>query len=251
MNIQGRYEEESNLLRSHYYLLRDRYTESAVPIKIYGNVVYLHKNFRGYVSHKFTHKEFMSIIRVLGMGYFKIKITNAKEVIKNYNNYEDKITSTIIQTPNQKNKIGILDLNGYVNFDSKLVHDTTISFEPIDLDEIKTRNTLLFGGFEFAEIENNDDTLFNYNVDVLNIVHFFKYINLVFNAQVSNILQNPISAVFLEYTHSYEIYKISKNKAIFIEGISPSLYDLLITNTIFSYIKNIASVNYIYNTPTR
>lgn len=248
---KNRYQEESNLLRSHYYILRDKYDEFAVAFKVDTSVVYLHKNFRGYVPHKFTHQEFMSIIRVLGLRYFKLRCVNYKEILKEFTQHTDTITTRVVDQIKPDQRYFLLKGDNRVDFCARLVQETELSFSQFNLEELKGFNIALFGEFKLEPVCSNDPIYFQYDTSELNLIHFFKFVNHTFDADVANILQNCITAVFLEYMQAFELFKIHKRKEAFVQDITPTLYDFLTTNKIFDYIKNIASVDYIYTTPIR
>ncbi|QLI62423.1 HgNV_049 [Dikerogammarus haemobaphes nudivirus] len=258
---QNRYEEESNLLRSHYYLLKTRYDDQAVPIKVGDVIIFLHKNFRGYVPHKFTHKDFMSIIRVFGLQYFNVRCKNIKALLQTFKTFEDTMMIHVEDNVNNSKikGLGVLLEDNKSTFEKQIIATTNALYKSFDVEKLKDRNIALYGTLKFEFLQQENST-FQFNIqktqeenqtEDLNIVHFFKFINKMFNANVSNILQNPISAVFLEFTLAYEIYKIGKNLNVFIESIAPSLYDFAITNKIFNYIENIEHVNCQYTTPIK
>lgn len=248
MDNKNRFEEQSNLLRSHYYLLKRSYTSEAIPLIFQGSTVYLHKDFRGFATHKFTHQDFKSIIKVLGMSYFKIHCLNLKDTIKNYQNFDDEMTYKI-EKGNVTGNVSILSKKNKLKLDSELLNCTKPTFQNFNIDEIIERNIGLFGVLNLKIIESNDEILFNYKNKEINIIHYFEYFNRIFNINISTILQNPITSVFIECVEAFELYKINKDIEGFIDIISPSLYDFMITNIIFKYIKNIDCINDIFTTP--
>lgn len=248
MNNKNRFEEQSNLLRSHYYLLKTPYTPEAIPLIFQGSTVYLHKDFRGFSAHKFTHQDFKSIIKVLGMRYFKIHCLNLKGVIKNYQNFDDCMTYKIKKT-NLNGNVSVLSKKNKLKLEYELLNFTKPTFQNFNIDEIIERSISLFGILNLKIIESNDDLLFNYNNREINIIHYFEYFNHIFNINISTILQNPITSVFIECVEAFELYKINKDIEGFIDIISPSSYDFMITNIIFKYIKNIDCINDIFINP--
>ena len=85
----SRLKENGSLLRSHYYLLANKYQSYAVPLVVNGVTAYLHKGLRGYSYNHFTHTQFKSLIRILGFKFFKFKFTNVKDIISKCNDWSD------------------------------------------------------------------------------------------------------------------------------------------------------------------
>lgn len=241
--MDNRLSDSTNVLRSHYYILKNKFNEFAIPLSINNKLVYLHKMYRGFSKHHFTHSDFMSIIRVLGFKYFNFKCTNIKNLINNAFDNDSLYTSVCLEdSNNNENSDIILNYDNIVLFSNE--YKSYIDFENffnIDKDHLKARNLWLYGKPSIEIVNSNNKFTFNYDKDVLNIVEFYNYIDSCFNSKVSSILQNPISSVYLQLSIAFDFYKITNNIQMFALDIFPSMYDYCITFSIFKYIEEIGN----------
>uniref|UniRef100_A0AAU8GE72 Uncharacterized protein n=1 Tax=Faxonius propinquus nudivirus TaxID=3139431 RepID=A0AAU8GE72_9VIRU len=243
--------EDTNLLRSHYYLFSEKYDNTATPLTINDNTVYLHKNYRGYGRNYFTHTNFCSLIRILGFKYFKFNIVNLSAMKKNYNQFDDCSYSLVVDDFNNDKITNILDINNEIVSDKYNIYANFENLLNINQSSIIFRNSWLY--IDPIINFNNFDSpeYFDYKTNNFSIIHFFKYINYILNSNVSNILQAPIKSVFSNLSLDYNAFILLKDYKTFGKEILPSMYDYLVTYNIFEYIDNIHKIDKKYTAPTK
>lgn len=247
--LTNRNSDDTNILRSHYYILKERYDEQAIPLHLYDTIAYLHKRHRGFAAYHFTHLDFISIIKVLSFRYFHFQCTNLNDILGKSKETESCIMDIEVQEIDNTDSIPILSESNTLLFNKRCVAKTnTGEFFNYTKDAIKNRNIWLCSMPDIIFIESKDPLLFNYAYDKLNIIHFFNYIKSCFKANISSILQNPILSVYSQISISFEIYKMMKQFDIFTLDIMPSMYDFLITYSFFGYIRDIDKIDTIYTT---
>nr|WOZ57637.1 hypothetical protein MmNV_44 [Menippe mercenaria nudivirus] len=229
MNI---YTEDTNLLRTHYYISVDKMSKYSIPISVGNDKVYIHKDIRGFKTEKFTHRNFVSLLRVLAFAYMRFKCVNIDEILteakaKLFVNEESKI---IVPTKQK----------GYYAMDGEIQNNKCFVFqcENYSLDDIRNRNVWVFGTPDIQSIPEND-YLFDYKGE-LDLCHFVRYINHTFKSDmISTILQNPLNVVFEEMSVKYYAYRIYNNIKVLSHLLFPSIYDFLTGQAILDYIKNV------------
>ena len=246
-----RLKEDGNLLRSHYYLLVKKYQYYATPLTINNTTVYIHKGSRGYSYNHFTHREFKSLIRILGFKYFNFKFINLESIISKYNNWTDceydiltnnkkNNTNTTIKTPDS---LVIKNQEIYTKIE-KTMNDEFL--RKLDINKFQERNLSLplDGSLPIISTNGLNET------KSFNIKSFYKYINNTLKSNVSFILQNCISCVYKEIHCKFEFYKIHRNLKLFQLDILPTPADYIITFKLFDYIENIHNLPEKYKHPS-
>ena len=240
----SRAKEDSNLLRSHYYLLVKKYQYSATPLRVNKITAYLHKGSRGYSYNHFTHTDFKSLIRILGFKFFNFKFVNLKSIISKCNNWKDCEYLAKKDEKRHHDSLVIINqeiptkMNKYMN-DEFLIR--------VDTNKFQERNLGLPLDGTLPIIEVDGESLMKNSFDVIS---FYKYINNVLKSNVSYILQNCITSVYKELNYKYEFYKIHKNLNLFQMDILPTPADYIIAFRIFDYIENIHNIPEKYKHPS-
>ena len=262
-----RLKEDGNLLRSHYYLLVKKYQYYATPLRINDTTIYIHKGSRGYSYNHFTHREFKSLIRILGFKYFNFKFINLESIISKCNNWTDCEYDILTNDDNNNDKN---NNNNDNSDDGKNNKNTTINcphslviknqeiyakiekimndefLRKLDINKFRERKLNLPLDGSLPIIISNDSNERQH----FNIQSFFKYINNVLKSNVSFILQNCITSVYKELNYKFEFYKIHRNLKLFQLDILPPPADYIITFKLFDYIENIHNLPEKYKHPS-
>lgn len=225
--------DETNLLRSHYYISKTEYDKYCVPITFNGKTSYIIKEFRGFKNEKFTHVNFISLFRVLGFSFMNFTFDNFDEIMENTLKYIQTFNSTSRQIESQQvgynclNEKNELQPNAYIDF----IED----IDKIRYEDVIDRNIWPFG---VPQISENENTMYNYeNEDTIDFCEFINYINKIFKSNIATILQNPINFVYEEINYKFTMYKLFKNKKLLAFDLLPSIYDYLIAQSILDYIE--------------
>lgn len=194
--------------RNNYFILKEKQMNNAVPIKYNNNIVYLHKNVRGWRKDSFSHREMASLVRVVMLRFFGYKCENIKEIMDTFQ-YMD-----IYYEFNENDEIVIK---------STFLHGNIIESSSA---EIFGRQNIV----RFAKFEHED----------FNIIDFCDYFDRHFETNISSLLNDTIISVYQQlYVYYYTICKFSQKEEVFQKCISPTIYDYMMTNKILNYISNV------------
>ena len=196
------------LERNNYFILKEKHMNNAVPIKYNGNIVYLHKNVRGWHKDSFSHREMSSLVRVVMFRFFGFRCKNIKDLMNTFT-----------------------ELDIYYDYDDEgnIVINPTFSHANI----IETTSVDIFGRPNIVRFEN-------YKYDDFNVLDFCDYFNRQFETNITSLLNDIILSIHKQlYVYYYTLYKISKNEEVFKKCISPTIYDYMMTKKILNYIANV------------
>lgn len=228
--------DETNLLRTHYYILKQPKSQNCIPLKFKEKTVYLHKECRGFAKYKFTHVNFISLFRVLGFSYMNFECTNLEEILKKAKLY--------IQAPTVERKIVKTNLSGRNLLTDKglVVKDQYISYreheDTLNLNDVIDRNAWPFD-FPNVKVVEGCDVTFDYKSKNVDFYHFVIYINRIFNSNIATTLQNPIRIVYEEINSKYNMYRLLNNLQFLGLNLLPSVYDYFTSQSIIDYIENV------------
>ncbi|UBZ25548.1 hypothetical protein CcNV_063 [Crangon crangon nudivirus] len=245
VNNISRLNDQTNLLRSHYYLFKNKYEVSAVGLQVNDSVAYLHKEYRGYGYHHFTHTDLVCMIKVLGFHYFGFRIDNLNESLVLA---RDMSSCACNYIPSTEPEVGIYYLypDNKVDYTMRWVCDAP--HRSVKADILQMRHLHPYG---IPHVVSQDTSRFDYKTLEFNRLDFFEYINTVLKANVSAILQNPISCVYSKLAQVLEIYKYTYNRQLFYSDILPSIYEYMTAINILYYIENINNIDDVYTRPIR
>ncbi len=231
MNI---FNDETILLRSHYYITKNKETEYSIPIHFNGKTVYITKDYRGYNYQKLTHTHIQSLIRVLGFSYLGFDVKNIDRII-------DEVKMRL-HTPATRDEMDASTTDFILTKDNKLIQNKKIIYSSdkniLSLDVIKARFLWPCTNIPVIVPKKEQKFQFNYK-EPLELHKFVQYINAFFKSNISTVIQSPLILVFNDLNVKYTIYKITNNLNMFSKNICPSIFDYMIVNTIVDYIKTI------------
>ena len=243
----SRLKEDGNLLRSHYYLLVNKYQSYAVPLVVNGVTAYLHKGLRGYSYNHFSHTQFKSLIRILGFKFFNLKFTNFKDILSKCNDWSDcEYVTTLISNDKDTECKVIRNQKIYTKSKRYMKDDFLLN---VNINIFQERNLGLPLDGKRPIIKKSDRSNLIKSKKELKLIAFFKYINKVLKANVSYILQNCITSVYKELNYKYKFYKIHKMVKIFQYDILPTTSDYITAIKIFDYIENVHNISEKYKHP--
>lgn len=230
------YSEDTNLLRTHYYISSERQSIYDVQVRISGNHAFFNKDVRGHRSVKFTHVNMMSLLRVLAFSYMGFQCVNIDDLMNNamsmmfVDNEEERIVVTTPHPGFYVERKGVVE-KAYLA--SKCI------MAPAVHEEIRERNLWPFGE-PIIERLPHDDNLFSYTtVDSPDLCHFVKFVSRTFKSdQIATLLQNPLLCIFEEIKVKHYEYLIFNNIQLLQHSLFPSVYDYLTGECILNYIKS-------------
>lgn len=244
MNLTNCLSDETNLLRSHYYVFAKPYDSSCSCFNKNRRPVFLHKMRRGYALNHFTHQNMLSIIRVLGFRYFGFSFTDITNFIHAQQTAIPNVTTIELRANSNEGKQHpiLLPNNTVAQFAYTEVMKTQAL--PISKNEISSRNCDAFG---FPITLNARQ--FDYATKSFYLIYFCEFINEAFDGEVMRMLQNPITAVFQSLSISFEIHTLMQDRLLFCREIAPSILDFIIADNFFTYAESLHLYNNLYTMP--
>ncbi len=233
------YSEDTNLLRTHYYISHKQISKYAVPLVVYGKRVYIHKDVRGFqATGKFTHLNFVSLLRTLAFSYMRFECSNLDAMLKNVK-AELFLNQDRVEVSTDQEGYFVIRSDGTIVPNARVIVENECLFPT--LDEIKGRNIWPFGDPHFVRLNDDDDrgvNLFNYDTDSISLCHFANYINHIFHSEMAaSILQNAMFVVYEEMNVKYCAYKMLNNVQLLAHMLFPTMYDYLTAEFIIEYMK--------------
>ena len=255
--FSARIDDKTNLLRSHYYLLRQAYTSDCAVINVGGSFAYLHKGHRGYGRVHFTHSNFVSLIKVLAFKYFNFKCYNLSKLLDNIQktniSYEPAVFIGELNSKDTLNYMANDTISGDVNYYQLVTRNTDADFFNIPITE-RSLSMYVFGTPDYKDDEDDKNyelkDQFEMKIKEFRLQHLCNFINTILKSNVATILINPITFVYRDLIKNIELYKFHRSITIFKHEISPTMYDYATSLSICLYIEHINEKPAIYTQPT-
>ncbi|UVT30849.1 hypothetical protein PvNV_045 [Penaeus vannamei nudivirus] len=230
MNI---FSEETDLLRSHYFINKTKQSPYAMRIRVGDTYAYIQKECRGYDYKKITHTQIVSMLRVLGFSYLGFKVSNLEEILQ-------QAKSSLFATATREEVFDtgccILSMDGKIKRDMRIDYQTITSSEILPIGSIRER---YLWPCTKPIIEKMESRTFDYNTKYIELADFVTYINNIFSANISTIIQGPLLLVYTDIINKYTLYKMTNNLNSFSKNTIPSVFDFLVTDSLIEYIKNL------------
>ncbi|QBB28654.1 hypothetical protein HgNV_049 [Homarus gammarus nudivirus] len=235
----NKYTDDTNVLRSHYYILKTQKSEYSIPIYIKNAKCYIHKESRNFDTDKFTHVNFLSLFRVLAFSYMRFKCNNINEIL---NTSKQHLHKKVERSVVEKSGCCVLTADGTVQVDKAIAYQHMITGGgDKELAQLIALNAWAHDkpDIDYIKPDQTNTLLFNYDTPQVELYHFTRYVNNIFKSNISTLLQNPIILVCEDINIKYTMFKIFNNINILACDLFPSVYDFLVAQSILDYIDNV------------
>lgn len=251
----ARIDDKTNLLRSHYYLLRQAYTSDCAAINVGGSYAYLHKGHRGYGRIHFTHGNFVSFIKVLAFKYFNFKCYNLSKLLDTAHKtniaYEPGVFIGELNSTQDYNYMANDKNSGDIDYFQLVTRNVDPDFFNIPITE-RSLSIYIFGTPDYKDNEDlSSETKqkFELIINEFRLQHLCNFVNKILKSSVATVLINPITFVYRDLIKNIELYKFHRSITIFKHEIAPTLYDYATSLSICHYIEHINEKPHIYTQP--
>ena len=221
MNILS---DETNLLRSHYYLTRRKTSEYAIELQSnQGSSVFIHKETRSFTDGiRITHSNIHSVLKVLSFTYLGLRVLNLTELLARGTG-RLFIPKDVVRLT-QPYQLPLLKPNNIPDLDNTYEGHTY----DISVEDVKDTGIWPCG----TPVINSDNL-----ITEISLAGFVNYVNSVFQANIGVLFQNPIQITFIDMSYNITMYKIIQDIQKFIFSVVPTVYDYLISEKVFHLIQ--------------
>lgn len=216
----------TSLVRSTYYILNAQHSINSAPLNINKNIVFLHKEYRGFKKHSIPYSTLLGLVKILAFKYFNFEIENLNEYLLSRHLYSCNYSFSV----NESGDISNFSDTHFLNLYTYGTKYTTSVEKKIDSNFlIASKNQILNSQmYIFPKIKHITE------LPDFTFIFFCEYINQMLKSpNISRILIDPIKEVFTNINYFYRWYIISLNIEEFKLSICPTLFDYTVVSKLF------------------